>query len=1019
MKNRLVVILILFVNFSLFAQNNWQSSTKIADSLHAAYQFKEALNYRKKALDATQNESDSIRIFLYALQQFTLAEQEFYQGRGPNPEAYALMQKALDTLKTTHVSSEKMSSLNLKLATYAFDFMYKQQDAEAYLEEALRFARQSPDFNPIQLIEMMEFSGYLKILARKYDQAIQMTENAIENCARLDQTDDDVLELKAKLLYNLSLVHNVQFLDIPQKEYHYTLEVEKILNQMEAPDIEHFILTYRRLALFENDYRNYPKAKGFMTKAFDLYHKHEQELRANPRIGLKLELTLYRAYISILNVNSKNQELAETIATVEKIVNSNELDEVEKGLYKGMINDITMYFAYVNPKLDSAAKYNNIARSIELDSKKAPYSLESYNQQARVNNILLNYLKKDYQKAITLIAEAEQTTGYYSDKTLLEIKAKCLLELNRPEEALITVNELLVSISESNNEFDFTANDLEDFTPGFVIADVENLVRLAIAMRKHYGAYTKEEEKLYWLALSQFENNMANTPLNKMLKTTFDRITAGLLNAATERDFTLKENNHLLSFMEKVSSQDLLNNYLLNREIAGATELYQLVEEEQYIRSKITLLKKQYQRTKNDSIRQQLFETELALQKLDEQLTIRLKGSSAVFTTPEIDITQFAEKNILKFKMAQNQLFLMEIHDGRMKINNLGDYVALRQEIEAFLINLNDLSISIDALKEQGGQLYAKLFENEYEFGKHTVVIPDDILYYLPFELLVSKDDFLIKEHIISYASNAYFIENEQIISNSDLDQKVVLFAPAYTSTIPESQLAVRGEAYSLSGAEEEVSVISTLVAAEVFKGKQASKSKFKSLDKNASVLHLAMHANLNDNDPELSSLLFSSSETDYEMYISELYGLNFNAELAVLSACNTGVGGFKDGGELVSIHHAFTTAGIPSKVASLWNAPDLSTKAIMIDFYKNLRNGQDKATALRQAKLRYLNNPENEMLQHPFYWAGFILSGDNTPLQLQQASFWYRYPILIAAMLFLVVVLVFILIKKKGIFEN
>ncbi|MDD4087252.1 MAG: CHAT domain-containing protein, partial [Bacteroidales bacterium] len=377
------------------------------------------------------------------------------------------------------------------------------------------------------------------------------------------------------------------------------------------------------------------------------------------------------------------------------------------------------------------------------------------------------------------------------------------------------------------------------------------------------------------------------------------------------------------------------------------------------------------------------------------------------------------EKNILKFKMAQNQLFLMEIHDGRMKINNLGDYVALRQEIEAFLINLNDLSISIDALKEQGGQLYAKLFENEYEFGKHTVVIPDDILYYLPFELLVSKDDFLIKEHIISYASNAYFIENEQIISNSDLDQKVVLFAPAYTSTIPESQLAVRGEEYSLSGAEEEVSVISTLVAAEVFKGKQASKSKFKSLDKNASVLHLAMHANLNDNDPELSSLLFSSSEADYEMHISELYGLNFNAELAVLSACNTGVGGFKNGGELVSIHHAFTTAGIPSTVASLWNAPDLSTKAIMIDFYKNLRNGQDKATALRQAKLRYLNNPENEILQHPFYWAGFILSGDITPLQLQQASFWYRYPILIAAMLFLVVVLVFILIKKKGIFEN
>src|SRR3546814_18501144 len=112
------------------------------------------------------------------------------------------------------------------------------------------------------------------------------------------------------------------------------------------------------------------------------------------------------------------------------------------------------------------------------------------------------------------------------------------------------------------------------------------------------------------------------------------------------------------------------------------------------------------------------------------------------------------------------------------------------------------------------------------------------------------------------------------------------------------------------------------------------------------------MHSDLNDEDPELSNLLFSSTEQDYEMYISELYGMNFNADLAVLSACNTGIGGFKDGGNLVSMHHAFTTAGIPATIASLWNAPDQSTKEIMVAFYKNLHQGHDKATALQQAKL-------------------------------------------------------------------
>ncbi len=126
---------------------------------------------------------------------------------------------------------------------------------------------------------------------------------------------------------------------------------------------------------------------------------------------------------------------------------------------------------------------------------------------------------------------------------------------------------------------------------------------------------------------------------------------------------------------------------------------------------------------------------------------------------------------------------------------------------------------------------------------------------------------------------------------------------------------------------------LQSLFQEKTYVGEKASKSNFKALDTDVSILHLAMHANLNDQDPELSSLLFSSTEQDYEMYISELYGLYFNADLAVLSACNTGIGGFENGGDLISMHHAFKTAGIPATIASLWNAPDLSTKEIMVDF--------------------------------------------------------------------------------------
>jgi|SRR5690554_3989280 len=72
-------------------------------------------------------------------------------------------------------------------------------------------------------------------------------------------------------------------------------------------------------------------------------------------------------------------------------------------------------------------------------------------------------------------------------------------------------------------------------------------------------------------------------------------------------------------------------------------------------------------------------------------------------------------------------------------------------------------------------------------------------------------------------------------------------------------------------------------------------------------------------------------------------------------------------------------------------NAPDQSTKEIMIAFYKNLQQGQDKATALRQAKLSYLKNTQDENLQHPFYWAGFVLSGDDSPILLPEVPFWKK----------------------------
>jgi CHAT domain-containing protein len=115
---------------------------------------------------------------------------------------------------------------------------------------------------------------------------------------------------------------------------------------------------------------------------------------------------------------------------------------------------------------------------------------------------------------------------------------------------------------------------------------------------------------------------------------------------------------------------------------------------------------------------------------------------------------------------------------------------------------------------------------------------------------------------------------------------------------------------------------------------------------------------------------------------VHEVYGLDLrNADLVVLSACETQLGelgpegepvGVGAGDEVVGLTRAFFFAGTPSVIASLWSVDDRSTGMLMEQFYKHLQGGMGKAVALRQAQLGV-----RAEYPSPYYWAGFVLSGD------------------------------------------
>ena len=167
-----------------------------------------------------------------------------------------------------------------------------------------------------------------------------------------------------------------------------------------------------------------------------------------------------------------------------------------------------------------------------------------------------------------------------------------------------------------------------------------------------------------------------------------------------------------------------------------------------------------------------------------------------------------------------------------------------------------------------------------------------------------------------------------------------------------------------------------------------ATKNDFLKLSNQFNILHLAMHTNINQVYPEFSSLNFYG-ETDNQLFISELYNEAFKANMVVLSACDTGNGFYENGEGVICLSRAFNYAGVPSTVMSLWKVDDEATAKIMTYFYQHLSEGETKDEALKNAKLDYLEITEDPLLKHPYYWSGFVVTG-NTEALVESHNYWW-----------------------------
>jgi CHAT domain-containing protein/Flp pilus assembly protein TadD len=377
---------------------------------------------------------------------------------------------------------------------------------------------------------------------------------------------------------------------------------------------------------------------------------------------------------------------------------------------------------------------------------------------------------------------------------------------------------------------------------------------------------------------------------------------------------------------------------------------------------------------------------------------------------------------LLEYMVTRTCVIVMRISKNDFKIFRFPiNREELQNRINLLRESFNMLNNRTSFTKQSFG-LFQQIVEpvlKDVPKGKTLLIVPDDILHYLPFEALLTtipekkkntsgfkKLPFLIKKYPVHYVQSASVLaslrkekaskerlKSKQIFAMGDpyFGEKEIQGNNFYVRTYLRTT-ENRGSIKRLQQSGIEVEKIGRLFhKKDIFLRENAKEELVKpphQLDQ-YKYIHFSTHGLLNIVKPELSGLILAQDKDPAEdgfLQMREIFNLKIDADLVTLSACETGLGKDIRGEGLVGLTRAWMYAGTPSVLVSLWKVDDEATAKLMVSFYKNLKKGMDKAEALQKAKLWLIKQTgtfikdgkqRKKFYGNPFYWAGFVLIGD------------------------------------------
>jgi CHAT domain-containing protein len=400
-----------------------------------------------------------------------------------------------------------------------------------------------------------------------------------------------------------------------------------------------------------------------------------------------------------------------------------------------------------------------------------------------------------------------------------------------------------------------------------------------------------------------------------------------------------------------------------------------LLEQERALQARISVLQAMMGGRDADSpqtpqLTKQLAEAQQAYNEFLQSVKKENKEQASLMSVEPLTLKQAQEMlepgvTMLEYFVVSNGVELWVVEKDRFRFVHIP---MSRQDLVGKVTALRESVFQLgerEKFKASSQELYKLLIEPALQHvrGKELLIIPHDVLHYLPFQALVSaQDKYLIQDYPIYYLSSASLMQFTHEKRRAEGERALIMGNPS-----------LGDEAYNLRFAEREAKEVAReYPQSAVYVEAEATKPRAVSLSPKYDVLHFAVHAELNEDDPMGSALLLAGvGKDDGRLKVGEIFSLDLKAGLVVLSACETGLGKLSNGDELIGLTRAFIYAGTPSIVTTLWKVNDRASYELMREFYQHLKTSK-KVEALRQAQLTTMKEfPE------PFYWAAYQLTGE------------------------------------------